>query len=69
MKQQERKDKPVSRRSFLRIAGLSAGAAGAAATGLAATAEEAKASETAGHDPSGYRETDHVKAYYRLAQF
>lgn len=69
MKQQDRKEQPVSRRSFLRIAGLSAGAAGAAATGLAAGTAETTAAEAMSRDPSGYRETDHVKAYYRLAKF
>jgi hypothetical protein len=53
------------RRLFMKLAGL--GAAGAS-MGLAA--KEAKAGEAAAPgDAVGYRETEHVKAYYRMARF
>lgn len=70
MRKSEREDRPVDRRSFLQIAGLGAGAAGLAAVSMTASGSEAgAAAKAAGHDQSGYRETDHVRAYYRLAQF
>ena len=54
------------RRSFMRLAGLGAGVAGAS-IGLGAA--EANASEASAAAPGGYRETDHVKTYYRMARF
>ncbi|MCI0429730.1 MAG: twin-arginine translocation signal domain-containing protein [Rhodospirillales bacterium] len=54
------------RRGFLKLAGVGALAGGAAALGATKKAE-AKAAEA----PSGrgYRETDHVRTYYRTARF
>lgn len=55
----------TDRRSFLKLAGLGTVAGGAALVsgGKSAEAAESAKSET------GYRETDHVKAYYDLARF
>lgn len=55
----------VARRQFLKLAGIGA-ASGAAAVTLAKG--EAEASE-ADRDRAGYRETDHVRAYYDAARF
>ena len=53
------------RRLFMKLAGL--GAAGAS-IGLAA--KEAVAAEApAAGEQGGYRETEHVKTYYRMARF
>ncbi|NNG05390.1 MAG: twin-arginine translocation signal domain-containing protein [Inquilinus sp.] len=54
-----------SRRSFLRFAGVGTLAAGAAVV----TAEPAAAVEAEAEGTSGYRETAHVKTYYKLARF
>ncbi len=59
------KRETVGRRSFLKLAGISAATGGAA---LAMGRTEAEASE-AGDGSQGYRETDHVKTYYKLARF
>ncbi len=67
MDRKTRQSEALSRRSFMQLAGLGAGAAGVAATGLAARPAPAKAapeSKTA----VGYRETEHVKTYYALAR-
>lgn len=55
----------TGRRDFLKMAGLGTVAGGAA---LVVAKDEAEASEleTSGR---GYRETDHVRTYYRLARF
>jgi len=55
----------VGRRTFIRRAGLGAGALGVAAVagGKVAPAQAAAAK------PQGYRETEHVKTYYKLAKF
>jgi hypothetical protein len=63
MTDQERKE--VDRRSFMKLAGL--GAAGAS-IGLGAT-EAIAAEADAKQEHAGYRETEHVKAYYRMARF
>jgi nitrous oxide reductase len=67
MKQQ---DKPVSahRRDFLRVAsvGAVAGAAMAVAGGGAA---EAAVETEAADGGKGYRETPHVKTFYKLARY
>ena len=54
-----------NRRDFLRLAGVSAVTGTAAAAAGSATAEAAKPGEGA----AGYRETDHVNTYYKLARF
>jgi len=55
----------TGRRDFLKLAGLGTLAGGAA---LATTGEKAEAAET-GEKGAGYRETDHVRTYYKLARF
>ena len=72
-RQPRRKTKPqvdpqqLDRRSFMRLAGLGAGVAGAS-IGLGAA--EASASEpVAAAEQGGYRETEHVQTYYRMARF
>ncbi len=66
MAQERPEAQPVSRRSFMRLAGQGVGAAGVAAVSLAAGGA-AKAEQAAKPQP-GYRETDHVRAYYELAR-
>lgn len=65
---QDRTTPDVSRRSFLRAAGLGAAAAAGAAAGTAATVTvrpaQAKTAPSA-----GYRETEHVRQVYALARF
>ncbi len=58
----------VSRRSLLRGAALTAGAAGAAAIGVAGAKTDAAAADqsTTG---TGYRETEHVRRAYEAAGF
>ena len=58
------KAKP-SRRAFLKGAGV----AGVAAALTAVPEGEAEASETGAKDNAGYRETDHINAYYEAAKF
>ena len=55
----------AGRRDFLKLAGVSA------ATGTAAIAAGSGAAEAAVPEEgaAGYRETDHVKTYYKLASF
>ena len=54
------------RRDFLKLAGIGAVAGGAAALGGAKKAEAAEADAPAGR---GYRETEHVRKFYRSARF
>jgi len=54
------------RRDFLRLAGLGA-TAGAVAVTTGATTEEAEAAEPS--KGAGYKETAHVRQYYKLASF
>ncbi len=60
------KDTAVGRRDFLKLSGVAAATGGAA---LAAQGTQAEASETLEATSSGYRETEHVKMYYKLARF
>jgi len=69
MSETRKKTGAVDRRSFMQIAGLGAGAAGAAAFGMSAGAEDATALEANGASASGYRETDHIRAYYKHSRF
>jgi hypothetical protein len=55
----------AGRRDFLKLAGVSAVTGTAAIAAGSATAEAAAPVEGA----AGYRETDHVKTYYKLARF
>ena len=54
------------RRDFLKLAGVGAVAGGAAVLGEANKAQAAAADALAGR---GYRETEHVKKFYRSARF
>lgn len=62
----------VDRRSFLRAFGTStagaAAAASAAAVGIAPTAAEASESKSE-RTKKRYRETDHVKSFYRTNRY
>ena len=56
----------ADRRDFLKLAGVGAVAGGAAALGATKKTEAAAAEAP----PSrGYRETDHVRKFYRTARF
>jgi hypothetical protein len=67
MSKTKQKDTDASRRDFLRLAGMGTVGGGAA---LAAGAQSAAAAETRRADGSlGYRESEHVKTYYKLAKF
>jgi hypothetical protein len=55
----------VGRRAFIRQTGFVAGALGVAAVAGGALAPAAAADAK----PEGYRETEHVKTYYKLAAF
>jgi hypothetical protein len=61
--------KPVGRRDFLRVLGVgAAGATAATATPLVGAAH----ADTENNDEkrkARYKETDHVKAYYRVNQY
>lgn len=61
------KDAKTDRRAFLKFAGLGSVATGAAlvAGGTPAEAESADAQSAA----PGYRESDHVKTFYKTARF
>ena len=67
MKQQ---DKPVSahRRDFLRVASVGAVAGAAMAVAGGGEAEAAEVIDTSGGH-TGYRETQHVKTFYKLARY
>jgi len=56
----------AGRRDFLKLAGIGAVTGGVA---LATGQETAKADDKASPTAAGYRETEHVKAYYDLARF
>lgn len=56
---------PSSRRGFLKLAGASAIGAGSA---LVADVQSADAAPAAHDAEPLYRETEHIKAYYRLAR-
>lgn len=66
MSRKNEKGADTSRRDFLRIAGIGTVTGGAA---LAAGAKPAQASETRADGSLGYRETEHVMTYYKLAKF
>lgn len=62
----KRDDDTGKRRDFLKLAGLAAVTGGGLLAGGAKPAEAAVDSDTASDD---YRETEHVKTYYKLARF
>jgi hypothetical protein len=57
----------VGRRDFLRVLGVGAGAA--AAAGTFATGAHADSETNEEKRKSRYRETDHVKAFYRVNRY
>lgn len=57
----------VARRDFLRVLGAGAGAA--AATAPLATAAHADTENNDEKRKARYKETDHVKAYYRVNRY
>jgi len=61
-----REPQSAHRRNFLKLAGLGAGAA-LGTRAHAAAGAVAPASEAA--KPAGYRESEHVSTYYKMAQF
>ncbi len=70
MKEQDKmQNKPrVARRDFLRVLGAGAGAAATAAAPLATMAK----ADTENNDEkrkARYKETDHVKAFYRVNRY
>lgn len=52
------------RRGFLKLAGL-----GVVAGGASVVAGEASAADAAAQKTTGYRETEHVKTFYKTARF
>ena len=60
--------KTVGRREFLRTLGVGAGVAVAGAAPLATTAQADTESNAEKRKPR-YRETDHVKAFYRVNRY
>ena len=64
MKQNDKRT--VGRRDFLRALGVGAGAA---ATAPLATAAEADSENNDEKRKARYKETDHVKAYYRVNRY
>jgi hypothetical protein len=56
--------KQPDRRLFMKLAGL-----GAAGASIGFAASEASATEASAAEHGGYRETEHVKAYYKMARF
>lgn len=54
------------RRDFLKLAGAGALAGGAA---VAASGQSAEAHEAPAPAGNGYRESEHVRTYYKLARF
>jgi hypothetical protein len=59
--------KLLARRNFLKVAGVSIGAAGIAAAAL--TGVPTKSVAETKRKGAGYRETEHVRKYYELARF
>ena len=61
------------RRAFLKGVAVAGGATAVAAAGGAAvadvSAEKAPAAKAKAEGSKGYHETDHIREYYRLAQF
>jgi hypothetical protein len=68
MQTEKTKNGHLDRRHVLKGAGLAIGAAAAAAT-TAASGEPVATTENREPQHAGYRETESVKTYYRLARF
>jgi hypothetical protein len=64
MRKDKKEQKQIDRRRLLQGAGLAIGAAGAASSVAAKDNTDAVAEGA----PAGYRETESVKTYYRLAR-
>jgi H+/Cl- antiporter ClcA len=59
--------KAVGRRTFLKVLGVGAGAAAASAAPLGAAAVAAETPQE--RSKTRYRESDHVKAFYRVNRY
>jgi hypothetical protein len=59
----------IDRRRLLTGAGLAIGAAGVTAVSAATPAAAGEPQEPQEPQHNGYRESEHVKTYYRLASF
>ena len=57
------------RRHFFKKAGVGVGVAGIAALGLAGKDAKAADASADGKTAGAYRETEHVKTFYKLARF
>jgi anaerobic selenocysteine-containing dehydrogenase len=66
MKTKKEKVLGNDRRDFLKLAGVGAFAGGAAALGAT---KKTKAADAEAPASRGYRETDHVRKFYRTARF
>lgn len=66
MKEQDKTD--VGRRDFLRILGIGAGVA-AASAGPLASAAQADSESRDERRKARYKETDHVKTFYRVNRY
>ena len=67
MRKDKKEPKQIDRRRLLQGAGLAIGAAGAASAAAAKGTSDAVNENKQQH--AGYRETESVKTYYRLARF
>ena len=65
MEHKKAEDAVAGRRDFLKRSAISVAAAGA----VAVAGKAASANETAAPTGAGYRETEHVKAFYNSARF
>ena len=66
----DKSKKGISRRGFLRGAGMGAGAAGVAAVAVASgPSVHAETADGDGRKSVGYRETEHVRRVYELSRF
>jgi hypothetical protein len=69
MRSEKDSARPIDRRHLLTGAGLAAGAAIATTTAAAAGEKAASTQATSPQQHAGYRETESVKTYYKLARF
>ncbi|MDH5750039.1 MAG: twin-arginine translocation signal domain-containing protein [Rhodospirillales bacterium] len=65
----KKKAKILPRREFLKTAGLTAGAAGIAVAAVSGSSAQASSVGESNQKSSGYRETEHVRTYYKTARF
>jgi hypothetical protein len=66
MRKDKREPAKVDRRNFLKQAGVVIGTAGTAAA--AGSTEVLAKTDDASSEAAGYRETEHVRTYYKLAR-